>query len=149
MTSVITEFFLGHVITELVVTNEIMISQNIEQNPRPQSTEKSARPGSKLYDSKKKIVIKYVNNEVAMVPINIRSEWLTWLLSAGFVVSDSKEPGGKKKGTMLESKHIKHMLSMVVKGGKAAYISFFAVCVLKTWVVRTGGIALTSLLLVA
>ena len=68
MTSVITEFFLGHVITELVVTNEIMISQNIEQNPRPQSTEKSARPGSKLYDSKKK-VIKYVNNEVAMVPL--------------------------------------------------------------------------------
>ena len=25
---------------------------------------------------------------------------------------------------------------MVVKGGKATYISFFAVCVLKTWVVR-------------
>ena len=69
MTSVITEFFLGRVITELVVTNEIMISQNIEQNPRPQSTEKSARAGSKLYDSKKKIVIKYVNNEVAMVPL--------------------------------------------------------------------------------
>jgi hypothetical protein len=66
----------------------------------------------------------------------IRSEWLTWLLSAGFVVSDSKEPGERKKRNNARVKHIKHMLSTVVKGGKAAYISFFDVCVLKTWVVR-------------
>jgi hypothetical protein len=66
----------------------------------------------------------------------IRSEWLTWLQSVRFVVSDSKEPGGGKKRNNARVKHIKHMLSMMVKGGKAAYISLFAVCVLKTWVVR-------------
>jgi hypothetical protein len=51
----------------------------------------------------------------------IRSEWLTWLLSAGFVVSDSKEPGEreKKKRNNARVKHIKHMLSTVVKGGKS------------------------------
>lgn len=60
---------------------------------------------------------------------------LTWLLSAGFVVSDSKEPG--KRRDIARVKHIKFMLSKaMVTGGKAAYISFFAVCVLKPWVSR-------------